>query len=132
MGKGGDGQHSSGPMLRVVIAGAGFSGAILARQLMRKGGIEVVCYEKMAQKSVRKHWTQPVTGAGLNINPNALATLKQVDPELEKALRGIGLPRESVRASTVTGRKAFEVMLRPAPVTGCVQCFRTDFCAIFL
>lgn len=122
MGKGADGQHSSGPMLRVAIAGAGFSGAILARQLMRNGGVEVVCFEKMAQKSVRKHWTQPVTGAGLNINPNALATLKQVDPELEAALRGIGLPRESVRASTVTGRKAFEADMKDeglADTTGC-------------
>ena len=61
MGKGGDGQHSSGPMLRVAIAGAGFSGPILARQLMRKSGAEVVCFEKIAQKSVWKHWTQPVT-----------------------------------------------------------------------
>ena len=42
-------------MLRVAIAGAGFSGAILARQLMRNGGVEVVCFEKMAQKSVRKY-----------------------------------------------------------------------------
>ena len=55
MGKGGDGQHSSGPMLRVAIAGAGFSGMIVARQLMRKGDVEVVFFEKMAQKSVRKH-----------------------------------------------------------------------------
>ena len=52
------------PCCRVAVAGAGFSGAILARQLRMEPGFEVVCFEKMAEKSVRKHWTQPVTGAG--------------------------------------------------------------------
>jgi 2-polyprenyl-6-methoxyphenol hydroxylase-like FAD-dependent oxidoreductase len=76
----------------------------------------------MAESSVRKHWTQPVTGAGLNINPNALAALKRLDPELEGMLRGIGLPRESVRASTVAGRQLYEqdiVEEGLADTTGC-------------
>jgi 2-polyprenyl-6-methoxyphenol hydroxylase-like FAD-dependent oxidoreductase len=96
------------PVMRVAIAGAGFSGAILARQLRRETGVEVVCYEKMAQSVVRKHWTQPVTGAGLNLNPNSLACLRQVDPELESMIRGIGLPRRSVTALTVTGRALYQ------------------------
>ena len=118
MGRGGDNSQPTstaaaattrrpGP-LRIAIAGAGFSGAILARQLNKEDGVEVTCFERMAQTSVRKHWTQPVTGAGLNINPNAMACLKQVDPELEEKMRGIGLPRETVRASTVTGRAVYE------------------------
>lgn len=96
------------PLLRVAIAGAGFSGAILARQLDAEPGVEVVCFESSAQESVRAHWTQPVTGAGLNINPNALATLAQIDPELVERLRGIGLPRNKVKASTVEGRPLYE------------------------
>ena len=121
MGKGADGNSNDssqapatttaaagGGMVRIAIAGAGFSGAILARQLEKEANVEVVCFEKMAQTSVRKHWTQPVTGAGLNINPNAMACLKQVDSELQEMLRGIGLPRETVRASTVTGRHVYE------------------------
>lgn len=96
------------PLLRVAIAGAGFSGAILARQLHAEPGVEVVCFESSAQESVRAHWTQPVTGAGLNINPNALATLAQIDPELVERLRGIGLPRNKVKASTVDGRPLYE------------------------
>ena len=89
----GMGDEEVGSRLRVAslaIAGAGFSGAILARQLRMKG-VDVVCFEKSAQTAVRQHWTQPVTGAGLNINPNALACLAAHDPELERALRGIGL-----------------------------------------
>ena len=57
------------PVCRVAVAGAGFSGAILARQLRMEPGFEVVCFEKMAEKSVRKHWTQPVTGAGASQLP---------------------------------------------------------------
>lgn len=114
-GKGADGNTTTQvmtaevtPVVRIAIAGAGFSGAILARQLNKEPGVDVVCYEKMAQASVRKHWTQPVTGAGLNINPNAMGCIGQVDPELRDRLRGIGLPRETVRASTVTGRHIYE------------------------
>ena len=149
------------PVCRVAVAGAGFSGAILARQLRMEPGFEVVCFEKMAEKSVRKHWTQPVTGAGasqlpthptaraappllrpcsmgphhtcssltrcggptgLNINPNALAAMKCGDPALEAQLRGIGLPRESVRASTVSGHPLYEVDMVEdglASTTGC-------------
>mmetsp|Transcript_64715 Transcript_64715/g.179804 ORF Transcript_64715/g.179804 Transcript_64715/m.179804 type:complete len:516 (+) Transcript_64715:65-1612(+) len=104
-----DGAAAFGPPIaRIAIAGAGFSGAILARQLSMEPNVEVICFEKSAQNAVRKHWTQPVTGAGLNINPNAMATLTQQDPELARQLRGIGLPRESVRASTLTGRQIYE------------------------
>jgi len=115
MCKGADGNESTPAMaaeaptvVRIAIAGAGFSGAILARQLNKEPGVEVVCFEKMAQTSVRKHWTQPVTGAGLNLNPNAMACIGQIDPELQECIRGIGLPRETVRASTVTGRPIYE------------------------
>ncbi len=121
MGKGAEGKQT-GARFRVAIAGAGFSGAILARHLARRGDVEVVCFERMAQESVRKHWTQPVTGAGLNINPNAMATLARHDPELEAAMRGIGLPRESVRAFTVTGRAVYEADMQEqglADTTGC-------------
>ena len=96
------------PVLRVAIAGAGFSGAILARQLAAEPGVECVCFESSAQEAVRAHWTQPVTGAGLNINPNALATLGQIDTELVGRLRSIGLPRNKVKAATVTGRPLYE------------------------
>jgi 2-polyprenyl-6-methoxyphenol hydroxylase-like FAD-dependent oxidoreductase len=77
----------------VAVAGGGFSGAILARILNSEPGVEVVVFEQSAKTSVRKHWTQPVTGAGLNLNPNALGTLAQIDPELLERLKGIGLPR---------------------------------------
>ena len=62
MGKGADGTTSTTTdgtkamptvALRVAIAGAGFSGAILARHLSRRGDVEVACFEKMAQTSVR-------------------------------------------------------------------------------
>lgn len=107
---------------RVAIAGAGFSGAILARQLRMEPGFEVVCFEKLAENAVREHWTQPVTGAGLNINPNALAVMKENDPALEAQLRAIGLPRKSVSASTLTGHKLYDVdMVQDglASTTGC-------------
>ena len=122
MGKGTEGSDESGARFRVAIAGAGFSGAILARHLAARSDAEVVCFESMSQESVRKHWTQPVTGAGLNINPNAMATLRHYDPELEQAMRGIGLPRESVRAVTVTGRAVYAADMEEqglANTTGC-------------
>jgi 2-polyprenyl-6-methoxyphenol hydroxylase-like FAD-dependent oxidoreductase len=96
------------PVLRVAVAGGGFSGAILARILNSEPGVEVVVFEQSAKSSVRKHWTQPVTGAGLNLNPNALATLSQIDPELVERLKGIGLPRNTVCASTVSGRHLYD------------------------
>jgi len=107
---------------KVAVAGAAFSGAILARQLAKRDDVDVVCFERSGQSSVRKHWTQPVTGAGLNINLNAMATLQQIDPVLEAGLRKIGLPRKSVRACTVTGRKLYEVDIEAeglANTTGC-------------
>ncbi len=95
--------------IRMCIAGSGFSGAILARQLLRYGAnIEVIIFEKNIKNSLRKHWTQPVTGAGLNINPNAMATLKQIDLPLYQKIRAISLPRKSVTAVTTTGEQLYQ------------------------
>ncbi len=75
------------PCCRVAVAGAGFSGAILARQLRMEPGFEVVCFEKMAEKSVRKHWTQPVTGAGASqpCSPNHARCSAAAPPVLNGA-----------------------------------------------
>lgn len=99
----------SAPKLRVAIAGAGFSGAILARQLSSNHNVKVVVYEKSEREQVTAHWTQPVTGAGLNINANALSALHEFDPDLEQALREAGLPRRHVCAKTITGDTIYKL-----------------------
>ena len=112
--------------VRIAIIGAGFSGAILARQLLRyDSDIEVTVFEKMQHGEVKQHWTQPVTGAGLNINANAMATLKQIDTELYEKICLIGLPRQSVTAVTVTGKQLYQMDVVKAGLADTYGCRST-------
>ena len=96
--------------VRIGIVGSGFSGSILARQLLRHDiEVEVVVFEKTQRGQVKRHWTQPVTGAGLNINPNAMATLKQIDHELYDKFHLIGANREIVTGITIQGEKLYKL-----------------------
>lgn len=90
---------------RIVIAGAGFSGAILARQLKKHTDAEVVIVDKC------KDISDSETGTGLNLNSNALAALKSLDPELETSLRSRGLPRRVMKAETMHGEVIYNELI---------------------
>lgn len=83
---------------KIVIAGAGFAGSILARQLLKYTDADVSVFDKC------KDIEESMTGTGLNVNPNAMTSLKSLDPELEGQLRAVGLPRQSMKAETMSGR----------------------------
>ncbi len=109
--------------IRIGIVGSGFSGGILARQLLRHDvNVEVTVFEKTQRRQVSNHWTQPVTGAGLNINSNAMAMLKQIDRELYEKFYVIGADREYVSSVTVEGEILYSINIVEdglADVSGC-------------
>ncbi len=109
--------------IRIGIVGSGFSGGILARQLLRHDvNVEVTVFEKTQRRQVSNHWTQPVTGAGLNINSNAMAMLKQIDRELYEKFYVIGADREYVSSVTVEREILYSINIVEdglADVSGC-------------
>lgn len=92
---------SSQSKKKVVIVGAGFSGAIVAYMLQRLPSIEVILIEKSSGGSL------PETATGLNLNPNGLAALEALDRELCNALRAKGLPRGVMSATHISGKSLF-------------------------
>lgn len=86
---------------KIVVIGAGFAGSILARQLLKYTDSDISIYDKC--ESIESS----LTGTGLNLNPNALKSLKHIDPELEAELRSAGLPRSSMKAETIDGQEIF-------------------------
>jgi 2-polyprenyl-6-methoxyphenol hydroxylase-like FAD-dependent oxidoreductase len=107
--------NKKGQQRKICITGSGIAGAILARQLKRftsEEELQVVVYEKTKLFAPQGHWTQPVTGAGLNINSNALATLKQIDSCLFNGILNISEPRKSLHAVTGTGEILYKMDMK--------------------
>ncbi len=90
--------------LRIGIIGGGFAGVLYARELL--SGlvgelIEVVVYEGSEEEST-EHWTQPGSGAALNIGANGMATIREFDPEFYETLLKISYPRKQIKASSIS------------------------------
>lgn len=86
---------------KIVIVGAGFSGAIVGHVLQRLSNVEIVLIEKSSSG------VMPETSTGLNLNPNGLAALETLDPALCAALRAKGLPRGVMSATHISGESLF-------------------------
>ncbi len=86
---------------KVVIAGSGFSGAILAKSLSKLDNVELFYVEKETCTDNQE------TSTGFNLNPNGLAALQLHDPELASALRKVGLPRHKIVAKSFSGECLF-------------------------
>lgn len=86
---------------KIVIVGAGFSGAVVAYALQGLSNVEVILMEKSSGGAL------PETATGLNLNPNGLAALEALDGKLCSALRAKGLPRGVMSATHITGKVLF-------------------------
>ena len=83
--------------MRIVIAGMGVAGGVIAAGLADLPGVELVCVEQVDRDD--HAWA----GNGLNIGPNALTALKASLPAMAAALQAAALPWKGWRASTVAG-----------------------------
>jgi len=92
-------------MTRVVIVGAGVAGCVMARQLSRLDGIDVVCLERVAQGDHSE------AGTGLNLGPNAVKALRLVDAELADEITRASFVWRSWRISLTDGTVLFDLPL---------------------
>lgn len=83
--------------MRIVIAGMGVAGGVIAAGLATLPGVELDCVEQVARND------HALAGNGLNIGPNAVTALKAALPALAQQLDRISLPWQSWRASTIEG-----------------------------
>lgn len=99
-------ESSSLSPLRVVIAGAGVAGCIMARALSRIDGVEVICLEQVDRADHSE------SGTGLNIGPNAIKALAAHDPELAAMVRNSSFPWKTWRMSLTDGTVLFDLPLQ--------------------
>jgi len=84
---------------KIIIIGCSISGGLFARKLLQlHPNANIKIYEKMGADQINQHWTQPVNGAALNINPNGMTTIKKNDPLLYDQLISMANPRVQVKA----------------------------------
>jgi salicylate hydroxylase len=72
--------------LKIVVAGAGVAGAVIATAMQGYNDVDLICLEKTGPAD-HVH-----SGNALNIGPNALRALDAVAPDLAKKLRDVSLP----------------------------------------
>jgi salicylate hydroxylase len=65
---------------RIAIVGAGVAGAITAKGLSTLPDVELFCFEQVDPDDASTH------GTGLNVGPNAITTLRALDPTLHAAV----------------------------------------------
>ncbi len=85
--------------MRIVIAGMGVAGGVIAAGLAQLPGIELVCVEQVARDD------HALAGNGLNIGPNALTALKAALPAVAGALQEVSLPWRAWRALRATDQR---------------------------
>lgn len=83
--------------MRVVIAGSGVAGAIIAAGLADLPGLHLLCLERVARGD------HALAGNGLNIGPNAVDALEQVLPRIAARLAACSLPWREWHAEGIDG-----------------------------
>jgi salicylate hydroxylase len=91
--------------MRIVIVGAGVAGCVMARQLSKLAGVEVICLERVTPDDHSE------SGTGLNIGPNAVKSLRAIDPDLEQQITRASFPWTHWRISLTDGRVLFDLPL---------------------
>ena len=91
--------------MRIVIVGAGVAGCVMARNLSRLQGVEVICLERVARDDHSE------AGTGLNIGPNAVKALTLVDPALADAITQASFAWTRWRISLTDGTVLFDLPL---------------------
>lgn len=91
--------------LRIVVIGAGVAGCLVVRGLQQED-VEMICIEKGPEENT-------LAGTALNVGPNALKMLQQIDPELVTMLQaqGVSLPWNSWKAGLTDGTVIFDLPL---------------------
>jgi salicylate hydroxylase len=89
--------------MKVVVAGAGVAGCIVARALSKVSGVEVICLEQVVADDHSE------SGTGLNIGANGLKALKRHSPELAAAVLDSSYLWHTWRTSLTDGTVLFEV-----------------------
>lgn len=91
--------------MRVLIAGAGVAGSVIAAGLQEMGDVEVTCLERVDSAGHAR------AGNGLNIGPNAVTALAASNPHLLGDLHRISLPWKSWQAATIEGETLWRLPL---------------------
>lgn len=91
--------------MRILIAGSGVAGSVIAAGLRDLQGIEVTCLERVDSAGHAR------AGNGLNIGPNAVTALAASNPRLLGTLQEVSLPWQSWRAASVEGEPLWELPL---------------------
>lgn len=90
---------------KIIVVGGSISGGLFTRRILQLyPNANITIYEKMGVDQISKHWTQPVNGAALNINPNGMSTIKKYDIELYNQLVAMANPRLHVKAVSMSSR----------------------------
>lgn len=88
--------------MKVAIVGCGVAGSVLGASLARMEGVELMCFEKA---SLADHGD---AGTGLNVGPNAIATLQRLDPALARAVVTASEPWERWTCKDTAGGVIFD------------------------
>jgi salicylate hydroxylase len=91
--------------LKVVIAGAGIAGSILAYALHHTSGVDVQCLERSGRAD------QSDADTGLNIGPNAIKALAAHVPDLHAAVLGVSVLWRRWRVSLTDGTLLMDLAL---------------------
>jgi salicylate hydroxylase len=90
---------------RIVVAGAGVAGAIVARGLSDLDAVEVICLERAAEGD------QTEAGTGLNVGPNAIKALALHMPDLARTVTEASMPWRRWTIDLTDGRRLFDLDL---------------------
>ena len=91
--------------MRIAIVGAGVAGCVMARNLSRLDGVEVICLERVARDDHSE------AGTGLNVGPNAVKALKLTDPDLADAITQASFSWKNWRISLTDGTELFNLKM---------------------
>ena len=88
---------------RIVIAGAGVAGSIVARGLQGLPGVEVICLERVGEGAHGE------AGTGLNVGPNAVTALREHLPDLARTVEAASLPWRRWTIDLTDGTRLFDL-----------------------
>lgn len=92
-----------GSTRRIVIAGAGVAGAIVARGLAALPGLEILCLERATSQDHSE------AGTGLNVGPNALKALALHLPDLARTVSEASIPWRRWTIDLTDGTSLFDL-----------------------
>jgi salicylate hydroxylase len=92
--------------MRILIAGSGVAGSVIAAGLRGLEDVEVTCLERVDSAGHAR------AGNGLNIGPNAVTALAASNPQLLGRLQEVSLPWRSWNAAAIDGEVLWQLPLQ--------------------